>query len=304
MKDINNINKDNISKKERKPMYPKEKLGRLSKWFFGLPLIYTLWIVFSLAMPRISDGLRAELFLNIISYMFFIVIALVVIKRFIGFPISKMLGENGKLDKKGLAIGFAVMLALELIINFVSMIVYPQNFTYTLETYNSMLWLLDWFLALILVILAAFLEELLCRAYIAYFLSDNMETRPLQMLYYCIVSAILFALAHFSNPEVAGPKAFYAMAFYFMMGFTLMLITLKRKSIGAALGIHIANNIINAWFFTYEDAALKTNALFTQGYTKGPMLLVEAAICLVVCTLVLLKPISKNHTTASKTVQN
>ncbi len=283
-------NTDNLDKKVRKPMYPKENLGRLSKWFFGLPLIYTLWVVLSLVMPRFSDGLRMELFLNIISYVLFIIIALVVIKRFIGFPISKMLGEDGKLDWKGLAIGFVVMLALQLIINFVLMKIYPQNFAYTLETYNSLLWLLDWFLALILVIVAAFLEELLFRAYIAYFISDNMETRPLQTLYYCLASAFLFTLAHFSNPEVAGSKAFYAMAFYFMMGFTLMLITLKRKGIGAALGIHIANNIINAWFFTYEDAAVKTNALFTQANNKGPLLLVEAAICLVVCTWVLLSP--------------
>lgn len=284
---MKNIDTD---KKVRKPMYQKEKLGRLSKWFFGLPLIYTLWVVLSLVMPRFSDGLRAELALNIVSYVLFIVIALAVIKRFLGFPISKMLGENGKLDTSGLVLGFAVMLIMQLVINFISMKIHPENFAYTLNTQDGLLWILDWFLALLLVIVAAFLEELLFRAYIAYFVSDNMETRPLQMLYYSLASAVLFSLAHFSNPEVVGSKAFYAMAFYFMMGFTLMLITLKRKGIGAALGIHIANNIINAWFFTYDNAAIKTNALFTQANNEGPMLLVEAAICLVVCSFVLLCP--------------
>ena len=169
--------------------------------------------------------------------------------------------------------------------NFVSMAVNPQDFKYTLDVKG---WLIDWTLTLVLVVAAAFLEELLTRAYIAHFVNDDMETRPLNMLYYCLASAVVFAIVHFSNPEVAGPGAFYAMAFYFMMGFVLMLVTLRTRSIGAALGIHIANNIVNAWFFTYDNAAVKTNALYTQANNEGPMLLVQAAVSLALCTLAVL----------------
>ena len=281
-----------MNDKPRKPMYPKEKMSRLAKWFFGIPLIYTLWRFFSVAMPSYAESPRMEILLNIISYALFIVLALLVVQRFLNFPAKRMLGEDGKLDWRGFAVGFSVMLGVQLAMNFIAMAVNPQDFKYTLDAQG---WILDWTLALVLVVAAAFLEELLTRAYIAHFVNDDMETRPLNMLYYCLASAVVFAIAHFSNPEVAGPGAFYAMAFYFMMGFVLMLVTLRTRSMGAALGIHIANNLVNAWFFTYDNAAVKTNALYTQANNEGPMLLVQAAISLAVCTLAVLyhRPMSQ-----------
>lgn len=281
-----------MNDKPRKPMYPKEKMSRLAKWFFGIPLIYTLWRFFSVAMPSYAESPRMEILLNIISYALFIVLALLVVQRFLNFPAKRMLGEDGKLDWRGFAVGFSVMLGVQLAMNFIAMAVNPQDFKYTLDAQG---WILDWTLALVLVVAAAFLEELLTRAYIAHFVNDDMETRPLNMLYYCLASAVVFAIAHFSNPEVAGSGAFYAMAFYFMMGFVLMLVTLRTRSMGAALGIHIANNLVNAWFFTYDNAAVKTNALYTQANNDGPMLLVQAAISLAVCTLAVLyhRPMSQ-----------
>ena len=282
-----------MNDKPRKPMYPKEKMSRLAKWFFGIPLIYTLWRFFSVAMPSYAESPRMEILLNIISYALFIVLALLVVQRFLNFPAKRMLGEDGKLDWRGFAVGFSVMLGVQLAMNFIAMAVNPQDFKYTLDAHG---WILDWTLALVLVVAAAFLEELLTRAYIAHFVNDDMETRPLNMLYYSLASAVVFAIAHFSNPEVAGPGAFYAMAFYFMMGFVLMLVTLRTRSMGAALGIHIANNLVNAWFFTYDNAAVKTNALYTQANNEGPMLLVQAAISLAVCTLAVLyhRPMSQS----------
>lgn len=281
-----------MNDKPRKPMYQKEKMSRLAKWFFGIPFIYTLWKFFSVAMPSYAESPRMEILLNIISYALFIAIALLVVQRFLNFPAKRMLGEDGKLDWRGFAVGFSAMLVVQLAMNFIAMAVNPQDFKYTLDAQG---WILDWTLALVLVVAAAFLEELLTRAYIAHFVNDDMETRPLNMLYYCLASALLFAIAHFSNPEVAGSGAFYAMAFYFMMGFVLMLVTLRTRSMGAALGIHIANNLVNAWFFTYDNAAVKTNALYTQANNEGPMLLVQAAISLAVCTLAVLyhRPMSQ-----------
>ena len=275
--------KDEAKGKIKKPIYAREEMSRLVKWFFGLPLIYVAWVVVSFVMPSFSTGYRMELLLNIMSYCAFILIALAVIKYFLKFPLAKLFSENGRMDFKGLLIGFGVMFVTTLATSFINMWLSPSQFTYTLSSG----WVLDWILAFGLVIVAAILEELLTRAYIAYFVQDSMETRPRWVLVYCLASGLLFAIAHFSNPEVAGSGAFYAMGFYFMMGFTLMLVTLKTHSIGAALGIHIANNLVNAWFFTYTDAAVKTNALFTQTDNSGPMLLVQAAICLLICLFAL-----------------
>ena len=276
--------KDEAKGKIKKPIYAREEMSRLVKWFFGLPLIYVAWILVSFIMPTFSTGYRMELLLNIMSYCAFILIALAVIRYFLNFPIAKLFSESGHLDFKGLFIGFGAMFVSTLAVSFINMWINPAQFTFTLSGSD---WIIDWILALGLVIVAALLEELLMRAYIAYFVKDTMESRPRWVLVYCLASALLFAIAHFSNPEVAGSGAFYAMGFYFMMGFVLMLVTLKTRSIGAALGIHIANNLVNAWFFTYTDAAVKTNALFTQTDNSGPMLLVQAAICLLICVFAL-----------------
>jgi membrane protease YdiL (CAAX protease family) len=276
--------KDEAKGKIKKPIYAREEMSRLVKWFFGLPLIYVAWILVSFIMPTFSTGYRMELLLNIMSYCAFILIALAVIRYFLNFPIAKLFGESGHLDFKGLFIGFGAMFISTLAVSFINMWINPAQFTFTLSGSD---WIVDWILALGLVIVAALLEELLMRAYIAYFVKDTMESHPRWVLVYCLASALLFAIAHFSNPEVAGSGAFYAMGFYFMMGFVLMLVTLKTRSIGAALGIHIANNLVNAWFFTYTDAAVKTNALFTQTDNSGPMLLVQAAICLLICVFAL-----------------
>jgi membrane protease YdiL (CAAX protease family) len=281
---VKELNKKSAGKgdsgKIRKPIYAREEMSRLVKWFFGLPLIYVAWVVVSLVMPSFSTGYRMELVLNIMSYCIFILIALAVIKYFLNFPIAKLFGESGHLDFKGLFVGFGAMLVSGLALTLIHKWLNPEQFSFTFSTSG---WVLDWLLSLILVIVAALLEELLMRAYIAYFVKDKMETRPRWILVYCLASGVLFAIAHFSNPEVAGSGAYFAMGFYFMMGFVLMLITLRTHSIGAALGIHIANNLINAWFFTYSNAVVKTNALFTQTDNSGPLLLVDAAICLLAC---------------------
>ena len=262
----------------RKPIYGKEEMGRLMRWFFGLPLIFVLYIVLSLIMPARADGRRMVLVLNIISYIVFIMVTIVVVKKFLKFPFNK------PFSRKYLVIGFWPMFALCLGTSFLWKALQPEKFTYSLQQG----WAIDFLLSFVLLILAAFLEELLCRAYIAYFVKDDLEKRPKQSLIYCLSSAIVFTILHFQNPEVHGSGAVYAMVFYFIMGFALMAVYLRTEGIEAALGIHIANNLVSAWFFTYGDAALRTNAIYTQTSEIGPLTLLQAVFCTVVSTVIVL----------------
>lgn len=268
----------------RKPMYGKEEMGRLLKWFFGLPLIFVIYIVLSMIMPARADGRRMVLILNIISYIIFIMVTVVVVKRFLKFPFGKLIASERQFSGKYLTIGFWSMFVLCLGTSFLWKALEPEKFTYSLQQG----WPVDFLLSFVLLILAAFLEELLCRAYIAYFVKDDLEKRPRQSLIYCLSSAIVFTILHFQNPEVHGSGAIYAMVFYFIMGFALMAVYLRTGGIEAALGIHIANNLVSAWFFTYGDAALRTNAIFTQTSEIGPLTLLQAVFCTVISTVIVL----------------
>jgi membrane protease YdiL (CAAX protease family) len=268
-------------KKIRRPMYAKEGMGRLVKWFFGLPLIFIMYIILSMVMPHGEMSQRLKIVLNIISYMVFIMVTVVVVSRFLKFPFPKMINEGGQIRVRPLLVGFGAMFILGASSTFIWMAISPSDFTYTLQSG----WPLDFLLAFVLVALAAFLEEILCRSYVAYFVSDNMESRPRQKFWYCLASAVVFTIFHFQNPEVHGPQAIYAMVFYFIMGFALMAVTLKTRGIEAALGIHLANNLVNAWLFTYKDAALITNAVYTHSNNIGPWMLVQTVMCVVLSSL-------------------
>lgn len=272
-------------KRIRKPMYAKEEMGRLVKWFFGFPLIFIIYLVLSLLMPRTSSGMRMSLFLNIISYTVFLCATAVVVSRFLKFPLRKMINQNQVFSTRNLILGFVPMFVLGAGTTFIWMAIRPENFSYTLAGF----WPVDFLLSLILVILAALLEELLCRSYIAYFVNDDMPTKPKSRLIYCFASAIVFTIFHFQNPEISGSQAIYAMVFYFVMGFALMAVTLRTGGIEAALGIHIANNLVNAWLFTYDDAVLATNAVFTQHNSIGPMMVIQSVICVALSVIVVVK---------------
>ena len=272
-------------KRIRKPMYAKEDMGRIVRWFFGYPLIFIIYLVLSLLLPRSTTGMRMTLGLNIISYAIFLMSAALVISRFLKFPLRKLVNQNQNFCYRNLMTGFVSTLILGAGTTFIHMAIRPQDFTYSL----GRLWPVDFLLAFVLVVLAALLEEVLCRSYIAYFVNDTMAEKPRQKIIYCLVSALVFTIFHFQNPEIVGKQAIYAMMFYFVMGFALMAVTLKTKGIEAALGIHIANNLISAWLFTYDNAALATNAVFTQHNNIGPMMVIQSVFCIAVSVFLVIR---------------
>lgn len=268
-------------KKIKEPVYVKEEMSRPVKWFFGLPLVFVIYLMLSLIMPNAVSGYRASIALNIISYIMLLLVFAMVVTRFLKFPFRKLLNENSAFSFRNFFAGFVPMFLLGLGTTFLRMALQPENFTFSLSSG----WVSDFALSLILVVLAALMEELSCRSYVGYFLKDNLETRTRHKIPYCLASAVLFTVLHFSNPEIRGAQAFYAMAFYFVMGFALMAVTFRTRGIESALGIHIANNLVSAWFFTYENAALTTNAIFTQSNNIGPLTLIQSVVCLVLSTL-------------------
>lgn len=272
-------------KRIRKPMYAKEDMGRLVRWFFGYPLIFIIYLVLSLLLPRSTTGMRMTLGLNIISYAIFLMSAALVISRFLKFPLRKLVNQDQNFCYRNLMTGFVSTFILGAGTTFIHMAIRPQDFTYSL----GRLWPVDFLLAFVLVVLAALLEEVLCRSYIAYFVNDTMAEKPRQKIIYCLVSALVFTIFHFQNPEIVGKQAIYAMMFYFVMGFALMAVTLKTKGIEAALGIHIANNLVSAWLFTYDNAALATNAVFTQHNNIGPMMVIQSVFCIAISVFLVIR---------------
>ena len=247
-------------------VYTKEKMSGLVKWVFTLPLTYIIYYAFSLLIPQ------AGTVSLILRYAVMIGIFLFLSTRFLSFDWHRYLRCNypqSRFSWKKLFAGMALMFFILSALSFIRMLIYPAAFSVTFDVTKAA----DTIAPVILVAVAALSEELMFRGFVAFFAGRE----AVQSILCCLSSGLLFALAHFQNPEVSE-MGIMSMLFYFVFGALLMFIYLKDGGIEFALGIHIGNNLVPALLVTYPGAVISTNAVFT-----APQSLIEDFIaCAVV----------------------
>lgn len=262
----------------RKP----DKMTRLSKWVFGIPLAYSIYLLISLFVP--SFGISDNAFLLRYAFLELILALsiLFVVSKILGFNLSKFICADNKFSTSLLLKSFGLAFLLFSATSFIWFSISPQNFEFTFIKGG---FVSNWLCAFILIVIAAFTEELIFRCYIAFFIHDELEKRPDRILLYSLVSAVLFTIFHFENPEVSGTNAIWSMLFYFILGFSLMAFSLSYGSFETAFGIHIANNLVSSLLFSYDNSVIKTDALFTHHENIGPVMIIQTIICLLVLAL-------------------
>ncbi len=262
----------------RKP----DKMNRMTKWFFGIPLAFSIYLLISLFVPSFGSSNNAFLLRYAFLELILALSVMFVVKNILGFNVSKLIcGENKfsvSLFLKFSAITFVLFSCSSLVLFFFT----PQDFEFSFIKEG---FALNWLCALILIVIAAFTEELIFRCYIAFYVHDNLEKRPGKIIIYSLISAVLFTIFHFENPEVSGFFAVWSMLFYFILGFSLMAFSLSYGSFEIAFGVHIANNLVSSLLFTYDNSVIKTDALFTHHDNIGPVMIIQTIICLLVLAL-------------------
>ncbi len=256
-------------------VYSKERMTRRVKWFFALPLTYVIYFAFSLLVPD------AGLFSVVLTSLVLILSFFLVSKFLLGFPLHSFIRQEGRFSWPLFFLGLLVMAALCAATSFLLMVLHPQMYEYSLRPETVVT---DWLVSIAVVLAAAFAEELLFRGFVAFFPSDTLEKDGSRFYRYCLASGILFALAHFKNPEINGMGAIWFMSFYFILGCFLMYFYLRSGGMEFSLGVHIGNNLIPALFFSYPSAVLRTNTVFTDMNPVNHVQLIQALICLCVCT--------------------
>ncbi|MCQ2397715.1 MAG: CPBP family intramembrane metalloprotease [Sphaerochaetaceae bacterium] len=264
-------------------------MNRILKWTFALPLAYITYLVLAMLVPS-GTSETGIMLRNTVLHIILSACVLLYVKYMLNFNIRHFLNRNCTFSIRRMFTGLTVMFLTGCLTTLIWKVVQPDFFT---VTFNKAELITDWTVSALLIICAAFSEELIFRCYIAYFLKNEPENNPRRMWRYCTVSAILFTIAHFENPEVNGKSALYSMTFYFIMGFTLMLFMLQTGGCEFSLGVHIGNNLVSAWLCTYNNTVIHTNAIFTQHNAFGPFMLIQTALCLLVCSLVLNKAIER-----------
>ena len=176
--------------------------------------------------------------------------------------------------------GFLFWLVLSLILEGVSYMIWPEDYTFTWQGSSFIILLV---ISVFLLPIQTSFEELFFRGYIMQGIGFFARKKWMAIL----GSSIFFGLVHGTNPEI--DKYGYApmMIYYVMAGIFLAVITVLDDSLELALGVHAATNFVGATLFTYQGSVLQTDSLFmTQNVKPWVMIFgfaVSAVIFIIVC---------------------
>lgn len=120
---------------------------------------------------------------------------------------------------------------------------------------------------LLMIPLQAAAEELIFRVYAL----QGLFLRTKSSLASVLLSSLMFALMHISNPEVSelGPGILF---YYFTAGCFLALITVQDDGLELALAFHVFNNLFGALVFSSSWHVFHTEALFLDERPPGLLL--------------------------------
>ncbi len=169
-------------------------------------------------------------------------------------PFRSLITINPSINWRRVGAGFAVWFFMGILGSLVEYLLWPETFSIQFEPVGFVFFAL---VALILTPIQTSSEELFFRGYLVQ-AGSLLNRNP---LFLSILSGALFALPHFSNPEVAE-NALVVLASYFILGAFLTWISIKDGTLELALGLHAANNLFAGLVVTFPQSALSTPAIF------------------------------------------
>lgn len=108
-------------------------------------------------------------------------------------------------------------------------------------------------------------EEVFFRGYLIQGLSQIFKNGIVPL----IITSLLFALAHMSNPEVQKFGWPIMFTYYCLFALFMASLTLLDEGLELAFGIHFANNFISSILVTSQSSVIKTYSIFETS-TEDP----------------------------------
>jgi len=161
--------------------------------------------------------------------------------------------EKFRLSRFGFA--FLVWTILQVLFVVFSYLTSPEDFTWSFDLQGI---LLSALIMLVLMPVQTGFEEVFFRGYLVQGLSQVFKNGWLPML----LMALLFALAHMSNPEVKKYGTSIMFTYYAVFGIFLGFLTLLDEGIELAFGIHFANNMISSLLVSSNESVIKTYSVW------------------------------------------
>lgn len=197
-------------------------------------------------------------------------------KRFTDF----IYPEGEKLDTKRVLFGFGLWFVLGLVGELISYFSSPGEYVFQ---FNFAAFFPLLIICILLLPIQTSFEELFFRGY----LMQGLALLSKHKLVVMLITSILFALVHGTNPEIKEYGIGIMMTYYISAGFFLALITVMDGRLELALGVHAATNFYGAVISSYGGGVLQTDSLLkTSSIDPNAMtiaFIVTAAIFVYIC---------------------
>ncbi len=178
---------------------------------------------------------------------------------------------------KRIGLGFAIWGGLILFGTLLEYLIWPGSYS---MNFDARVFIPFALLAILITPIQTTSEELFFRGYLVQ--GGSLISR--NWIFLSIWSGVLFALPHFSNPEVAE-NIIVVMLTFFVLGAFLAYISLKDGTIELAIGVHAANNLMAGLLVTFPESVLPTPAILTTTHFDPVFSLITE---LIMCALMYL----------------
>lgn len=196
-----------------------------------------------------SAGSGSFLFFSVILTAFFSILLVASFRKFIDRNSFSSLGLKFAASKKDALLGFLTGIILLLIATLI--MVASKNLVWIAVDFNA----IELLSCIVLMLLVAFYEELVFRGYILNNLLQSLN--PQKSL---LISALLFALAHFGNPGI-GLIGFLNI---FLAGVLLGINYVYTKNLWFAVMLHFSWNFFQGYVLGFQVSGILLKSVLSQ----------------------------------------
>ena len=244
----------------------------------GVPLLDLAQLVLD---PSLLGYIPYYLVLNA-GFLFFLFGLWLSVRLIHGRSVLSLVTWRSSVNWRRVGVGFIAWALLLGVGTLVEYLISPETFT---VTFDARIFIPFALLAIIITPLQTTAEELFFRGYLVQ--AGSLISR--KWIFLSIWSGVLFALPHFTNPEVAANTGVVLLTF-FVLGAFLTWISLKDGTIELAIGIHAANNLMAGLLVTFPESVLPTPAILTTTHFDPVFsLIAEVLVCALFYLLVFVR---------------
>lgn len=235
-------------------------LGVLGWLFIGsFPMAFAMIRnrIFNGNMSMLQEILPANEYIVLLlsSFVIALIIFMLLVKSMNHRGFASVVNGRNRLRWRHFFIAFVFYFIMMSIFHAIMLFLENDNFVFQ---FNAEAFLKTLPILLLMVPLQTLFEEYLFRGYLMQ--ATTVFCKRIWIVW--LLPAVLFALAHTTNPEVGAYGFWMMMSQYLLLALIFGLFTLADDGLEVSWGMHTANNLFLLLFFTEPNSAMPTPAVW------------------------------------------